>query len=55
MQNTFTHKILMCMFAGFVAASMFWVFRHIVQEAFWSSGEGWKESLHGSTKEHHKP
>ena len=55
MQNTFTHKVLMCMIAGFAAASMFWVFRHFVQEAFWASGEGWKDSLNGSTAEHHKP
>lgn len=52
MQNTFTHKILMSMVSGFGAACLFWVFRHIVQEAFWESGEGWKESLHGSTAEH---
>ncbi len=49
MQSTFTHKLLMCMIAGFAAASMFWVFRHFVQEAFWESGEGWKESLSVST------
>ena len=54
MQNTFTHKVLMCMLAGFGAASMFWVFRHFVQEAIWESGEGWKESLHGGTAEHHR-
>ena len=53
MQSTFTHKVLMCMLAGFGAASMFWVFRHFVQEAIYESGEGWKDSLHGGTAEHH--
>ena len=54
MQSTFTHKVLMCMFAGFGAACMFWVFRHFVQEAIYESGAGWKDSLHGGTAEHHK-
>ena len=51
MQNTFTHKVLMCMIAGFGAACMVWAFRHIVQEAFWESGAGWRESLKGGTAE----
>jgi len=55
MQSTFTHKFLMMVFAGFGAACMFWVFRHVVQEAFYeSSNEGWKDSLHGSTAEHRR-
>ena len=54
MQSTFTHKVLMCMFAGFGAACMFWVFRHFVQEAIYESGAGWKDSLHGGTAEHPK-
>jgi hypothetical protein len=53
MQSTFTHKFLMMVAAGFAAACMFWVFRHIVQEAFYeSSNAGWKDSLHGGTAEH---
>jgi hypothetical protein len=51
MQSTFTHKLLMCMVSGFAAAAMLWVFRHFVQQAFWESGEGWKESLSASTAE----
>ena len=51
MQSTFTHKLLMCMVSGFAAASMLWVFRHFVQQAFWESGEGWKDSLSASTAE----
>jgi hypothetical protein len=47
MVSTFTHKILMMVFAGFVAACLLWAFRHIVQEAlFETSDAGWKESLH---------
>ena len=52
MSHTFSHKFIMMIMAGFAAACLFWVFRHIVQEAFWeSSNEGWKESLKGSTAE----
>ena len=51
-QQTFTQKFLMMIFLGFVAACMFWAFRHFVQEAFYeSSNAGWKDSLHGSTAE----
>lgn len=49
--STFTHKFLMMVMAGFAAACLFWAFRHIVQEAFYESGEGWKDSLHGGTAE----
>ena len=45
--STFTHKILMTMAAGFAAACLLFVFRHIVQQAFYESNEGWKESLNG--------
>ncbi|HEY3901063.1 MAG TPA: hypothetical protein VGM54_20795 [Chthoniobacter sp.] len=41
----------MMIIAGFFAACLFWAFRHIIQEAFYESGEGWKDSLHGSTAE----
>jgi hypothetical protein len=51
-QQTFTQKFLLMVIAGFAAACLFWVFRHIVQEAFYeSSNAGWKDSLHGSTSE----
>ncbi len=52
MQSTFTQKFILMIMAGFAAASLFWVFRHIVEEAFYeSSNAGWKASLHGSTAE----
>jgi len=48
--NTFSHKFLMMVFAGFAAACLFWAFRHFVAEALYeTSNEGWKDSLHGST------
>ena len=47
MSSTFSHKFLMMVLAGFAAACLFWVFRHIVQEALWESSDaGWKQSLH---------
>jgi hypothetical protein len=44
--NTFTHKFLMTLFSGFAAACLLFLFRHIVQQAFYESNEGWKASLH---------
>jgi|GEM_PF-1703388 len=46
MQNTFTHKLIMTGMAGFAAACMLYAFRHIVQQAFYESNEGWKKSLY---------
>ena len=47
MSSTFTHKFLLMVMAGFAAACLFWVFRHIVQQALWETSDaGWKESLH---------
>ena len=47
MSTTFTQKFLMMIAAGFAAACLFWVYRHIVNQALWeTSDEGWKESLH---------
>jgi hypothetical protein len=42
-QQTFTQKLLTCIVAGFFAACLIWVIRHIVNEAFYESNEGWKE------------
>ncbi|MDB6152504.1 MAG: hypothetical protein JWL90_957 [Chthoniobacteraceae bacterium] len=36
---------------GFFAACLLWGLRHIVERAFFESGEGWKESLYGPTPE----
>jgi hypothetical protein len=46
MQNTFTHKLIMTGFAGFAAACLLFAYRHIVQQAFYESNEGWKNSLY---------
>lgn len=48
LQQTFFQKLMLMIIAGFAAACLLWVFRHIVQRAFWESGEGWKESLYGT-------
>ena len=44
--NSFTQKVLMMIFAGFAAACLLYAYRHIVQQAFYESNEGWKESLY---------
>ncbi len=46
MSSTFTQKFLMMIAAGFVAACLLWVFRHIIEQALWETSDaGWKESL----------
>jgi hypothetical protein len=47
MNATFSQKFLLMIAAGFAAACLFWVFRHIVQQALWETSDaGWKESLY---------
>ena len=47
MSSTFSQKLLLMIAAGFAAACLFWVFRHIVQQALWETSDaGWKESLY---------
>lgn len=43
LQNTFAQKVVMTIAAGFAAACLLWVFRHIVDQAFYESNEGWKD------------
>ena len=46
MGTTFTHKLLMMIMAGFVAACLLWGFRHIIQQALYETSDaGWKKSL----------
>lgn len=42
-QNTFIQKLIMTIIAGFFAACLLWFLRHIVDQAFYESGEGWKD------------
>ena len=46
MGNSFLQKFMLMVVAGLVAAGMIYLFRHIVQQAIWESGEGWQETLH---------
>jgi len=43
LQQTFTQKLLLTIISGFAAACLLWVFRHIVERAFYESNEGWKD------------
>ena len=46
MASTFTHKLILMILAGFVAACLLWMFRHIIQQALWETSDaGWKQSL----------
>ncbi len=46
MHGTFTQKLIMTVITGFAAACLLYLFRHVVQQAFWESNEGWKKSLY---------
>ena len=51
MSNTFSQKFLLMVAAGFAAACLLWVFRHIVEQAMWETSDaGWKEGLHNKKK-----
>lgn len=52
MGNTFLQKLMLTIAIGFVAAGMVYLFRHVVEQAFWESGEGWQESLHKKPARH---
>jgi hypothetical protein len=43
LQQTFMQKVWSVILAGFAAACLLWLFRHIVEQAFYESGEGWKD------------
>jgi hypothetical protein len=43
LQNSFTQKLIMTVVCGFAAACLVWVFRHVVEQAFSESNEGWKD------------
>jgi hypothetical protein len=49
LQQTFIQKVFLTILAGFAAACILYLFRHIVREAIWENSEGWKESLYKST------
>jgi hypothetical protein len=48
MENTFLQKLLLTIFAGFIAACLLWGFRHIVQRAYYESNEGWRDMFHST-------
>lgn len=51
MSNTFSHKFLLMIAAGFAAACLFWVFRHFVEQALWETSDaGYQESLRQKVK-----
>ncbi len=42
MHTTFFQKVLLTLIAAAFAAALIQVYRHVVQEAFYESNEGWK-------------
>jgi hypothetical protein len=53
LQHTFMQKVFSMIIAGFFAACLLWVFRHIVQRAFYESNEGWKDMFNKPTPAKH--
>jgi hypothetical protein len=45
LQQTFLQKFLLMIAAGFCAAGVLWVFRHVVERAYYETGSGWRESM----------
>ena len=45
MSNSFAQKFMLMVFAGMVAAGVLYIFRHVVQQAMWETGDGWYESM----------
>ena len=52
LQNSFVQKLIMTIVCGFVAACGVWVFRHVVEQAFWESNEGWKDMYKSTPAKH---
>ena len=51
LQQSFMQKFWATVAAGFAAACLLWVFRHIVEEAMWETSDaGWKQSLRGEKR-----
>ena len=45
MGHSFLQKLMLMIAAGFAAAVLLYLFRHVVNQALWeSSDEGWRES-----------
>lgn len=45
MGHSFLQKLMLMIVAGFAAAVLLYLFRHVVNQALWeSSDEGWRES-----------
>jgi hypothetical protein len=45
MDHGFFRSLLLTLLLAFCAASLFWLFRHLVERAFYETGAGWRESL----------
>jgi hypothetical protein len=43
MQNTFTQKLLLTILAGFAAAVLLYLLRHLVNQSLHDAGPGWKD------------
>ncbi len=50
MGPSFLRSLLLTIFLGFCAACLFWLFRHLIERAFYETGTGWKESLEIPTR-----
>lgn len=43
MQDSFLRKLLSTLMLGFAAACLLWAFRHLVVQALYETGPGWRD------------
>ncbi len=51
MRESFLRKVLSTVFMGFAAACLMWVFRHVVAQSLYETGEGWRDMFHKKGQE----
>ena len=50
LQQTFLQKVMLTVICGFFAACLLWMFRNIIERAFYETGDGWKDIFTRSTQ-----
>lgn len=52
MGNSFLQKFVLMVIAGLAAACLIYLFRHIVEQAYYETGPGWRESMKPKQQRH---
>lgn len=51
MQDSFLRKLISTVMLGFAAACMLWAFRHVVVQALYETGPGWRDMFNKNSAE----